>query len=298
MYHITIKPETFGFTNDLAEQHPYAEKNRQIDLHKANKQHKQITNVLQNNLLFNVTKTTDFVPDLVFLSSAGLSLPRLPEPLIILPNMKYEQRKKEIKYTREIFQELQIRTVEFPTQHEFEGQAEAKWFFNGELLVLGYGFRMTKESVKVLKRLLQEIYKSYGLSPPRIIATRLQEFRFLHLDMAMLETSQSSCIIQESAFRKEDIALLKKELDVTVINSSDSFCLNAIIDGENLLTHTLDDKALKSFLEEKTGKSVLEFDTSEYEKSGGSVRCLVFDMYDPRKFKKKKQCNSNPSSPK
>jgi len=298
MYRITIKPETFGFTNDLVKQHPYAEKNTHIDSDKANKQHKKITETLQNNLTFTVRKSKDFVPDLVFINSAGLSLPRLPEPLIILPNMKYEQRKAELKYVREMFEELKIKTVEFPTEHEFEGQAEAKWFHNGELLILGYGFRMTKESVKVLKKLLNEIYISYGVQPPRIIALKLQAFRFLHLDMALLEIDQLSCIIQQEAFRRKDIENLEKELRITKINSEDSFCLNSLIDGENLLTHQLNNPQLKEFLEKHTDKTVIELDTSEYEKAGGSVRCLVFDLYDPRVFKKKKQSSSNPSSPK
>jgi N-dimethylarginine dimethylaminohydrolase len=298
MYHVTIKPETFGFTNDLIDQHPFAEKNTHIDHNLANKQHRAVTEQLQNKLVFDVKKTKEFVPDLVFISSAGLSLPRLPEPVVILPNMKYEQRKKELKYIKELFQELSIKTVEFPTEHEFEGQAEAKWFHNGELLLVGYGFRMTKDSVKILRKLLQDIYSSYGIVPPTVIGVHLQSYRFFHLDKALLETSPLSCIIQEEAFRQKDIERLKKLLKLTVINTEDLFCLNSVIDGENLLTHKLNNDVLKAFLEKMTEKTVVELDTSEYEKSGGSVRSLVFDLFDPRMFKKKKQSSSNPSSPK
>jgi len=298
MYHITIKPETFGFTNDLVSQNPYGEKGTVIDHTKANKQHKHITSTLQNNLLFTINKTTDFVPDLVFISSAGLSLPRLPESVVILPNMKYEQRKRELKYIKELFQEAKIKTVEFPTEHEFEGQAEAKWFNNGELLVVGYGFRMTKASVKTLRKLINEIYASYGVIPPQIISVHLKSFRFFHLDMAMLETSQTSALIQDDAISETDRIRLSKLIELTLIDTEDPFCLNSVIDGDNLLTHVLKDDVLKDFLENATGKKVIELDTSEFEKSGGSVRCLVFDIFDPRLFKKKKHSHSNPSSPK
>jgi N-dimethylarginine dimethylaminohydrolase len=298
MYHVTIKPETFGFTNDLINQHPFGEKNTSIDNILADKQHRAVTEALQNKLVFDVKKTNEFVPDLVFISSAGLSLPRLPEPVVILPNMKYEQRKKELKYVKEIFQELNIKTVEFPTEHEFEGQAEAKWFHNGELLLVGYGFRMTKDSVKILRKLLQDIYSSYGIISPTVIGVQLQSYRFFHLDKALLETSPVTCIIQGEAFRKKDIERLKKLIKITVINTDDPFCLNSIIDGETLLTHKLNNEQLKEFLEKATEKTVIELDTSEYEKSGGSVRSLVFDLFDTRMFKKKKQSNSNPSSPK
>jgi len=298
MYHITIKPETFGFTNDLVSQTPYGEKGTVIDQLKANKQHKQITQTLQNNILFTVAKTPEFVPDLVFISCAGLSLPRLPESVVILPNMKYEQRKRELKYVKEIFKEAKIKTIEFPNEHEFEGQAEAKWFNNGELLVVGYGFRMTKASVKTLRKLINETYESYGVLPPRVISIHLKSFRFFHLDLAMLETSQTSAILQDDALNEKDRLRLSKELEITLIDTEDPFCLNSIIDGDHLLTHVLNNNELKEFLEHKTGKKIIELDTSEFEKSGGSVRCLVFDVHDPRLIKKKKHSHSNPSSPK
>jgi N-dimethylarginine dimethylaminohydrolase len=36
---------------------------------------------------------------------------------------------------------------------------------------------------------------------------------------------------------------------------------------------------LKEKLEKITGKQIHEVETSEFEKSGGSVRCMVFDLY-------------------
>jgi hypothetical protein len=50
--------------------------------------------------------------------------------------------------------------------------------------------------------------------------------------------------------------------------------------------------------EELTGKNVIECETSEFEKSGGSVRCMILDVYDPRFIKRKRHPSSAPSSPK
>jgi N-dimethylarginine dimethylaminohydrolase len=55
--------------------------------------------------------------------------------------------------------------------------------------------------------------------------------------------------------------------------------LNAIVDGKRLLTHKLQEVGLKEKLEKITGKQIHEVETSEFEKSGGSVRCMVFDLY-------------------
>ena len=50
-----------------------------------------------------------------------------------------------------------------------------------------------------------------------------------------------------------------------------------MVDGNNLITHKLTND-LKKELEEITGKHIKMVDTSEFEKSGGSVRCMTLDI--------------------
>jgi N-dimethylarginine dimethylaminohydrolase len=57
-------------------------------------------------------------------------------------------------------------------------------------------------------------------------------------------------------------------------------CLNAVVDGFNLITHKINDSTMKSFLERITNRKIIEVDTSEFEKSGGSVRCMTLDKYE------------------
>ena len=301
MYHITIKPDTFFIDNSLLEQNPYGAADQTINKPLATKQHKHLCNALEINVNFSLKEKTNKIPDIVFLASAGLSLPRLPVSLVILPNMKYSQRKAELPYIKEIFEELKIQTVDFPQNAPFEGQAECKWFHNGELLLVGYGYRSNKETVATLRKLLNEIYTSFGLPPPTVLGVHLKSFNYYHLDIAMLATSDISCLIQQGSIKDRDIYKIEKALgkaQVKIIATDDSFCLNSVIDGPNLLTHKLNNPDLKAFLQEETGKNVIELDMSEYQKSGGSVRCLVFDIFDPRLIKRKKHTQSNPSSPK
>lgn len=301
MYHITIKPATFDFDESMIDQNPYGEKDTHIDKALAAKQHKEIAGALENNVNFSMKKTSKFLPDLVFCASAGLSLPRLPLPFVILPNMKYDQRKAELPYIKEIFEELKITTADFPGTAPFEGQAECVWFHGGELLIVGYGFRSNKETVHTLRKLLHTIYDSYGITPPTVLGLSLKSFKYYHLDMAVLATSDIGCLIQQGSIKDRDLYKLEKAIGkahIKIIETDDTFCMNSIIDGKHLLTHKLNNPELKVFLEEETGKKVLECDTSEFEKSGGSVRCVVFDVYDPRLTKRKKQHSSCPSSPK
>ena len=56
-------------------------------------------------------------------------------------------------------------------------------------------------------------------------------------------------------------------------------CLNAIVDGNNLITHKMTDSYVKSFLERTVNRKIIEVDTTEFEKSGGSVRCMTLDVF-------------------
>jgi len=300
MYHITIRPDTFLVNERVVNQNPYIPSDYKKVNHKlALEQHKYAVDQLGRNVNYVLEKTKDFIPDIVFVANGGLSLPRLPESVVILPWMKFEQRRNELKYLKEIYDDLHIKTIEFPgnLHAPFEGAAEAKWFNNGELLIMAYGHRSTKETVKHMRTLLNNIYTSYGLEPPRVISFPLQSPEYYHLDIAMLEISQSECIIHKDAIKMKDLQRITKYIDVNPIETDDKFCLNAICEGTDLITHKLKSKTRK-ILETITGRNIIECDTSEFEKSGGSVRCMVLDIYDPRMIKRKRNNTSAPASPK
>jgi N-dimethylarginine dimethylaminohydrolase len=222
--------------------------------------------------------------DIVFAANAGVCLPRLPETVVLLPSMKYAHRKLELPYLRAIFRELKLRTIEFPKDPKapFEGQAELKWFAGGTKAICGYGHRSTKQTFTILQRLLRDIYASYGLPPPNMLPVHLQSDAFYHLDLAMLEFDDTQCIVQKGAFSPKTTRAIQDFLgasNVHILETKDPFCLNAIVDGPHLLTHTLQEKGLKKILETVTGRTVVETNMSEFELSGGSVRCMSMDVF-------------------
>jgi N-dimethylarginine dimethylaminohydrolase len=301
MYHIVIKPTTFGISNNLLDQHPFGKKGVKIDRNEAFEQHKNVIRQLPKLLEFTVKKNTD-VPDLVFMASAGLSLPRLPEPVVILPWMKFSQRRDEIIYKKQIFNELRVKTIDFPGNEmaPFEGQVEVKWFHNGTVLVVGHGYRSTKESVAILQNLIYAIYKMYDILPPIIIPVKLKRHELFHLQMAMMDFSQTECIIHKNSIRIKDLLVLQETLghgNIRVIDVDDPFCLSSIVLEDRIISHCLSN-SVKKILNDITKKDIIEIDMSEYEKGGGSPRALVFDLFNSQPTKRKKISNSNPSSPK
>jgi N-dimethylarginine dimethylaminohydrolase len=92
----------------------------------------------------------------------------------------------------------------------------------------------------------------------------------------MLEVNETTCIVHKRSMTAASVTALRKAgLTVHVIDTKDSFCLNAVISNGTLVTHKLEPD-LGSTLKTLSGcHRLIEVDTSEFEKSGGSVRCMT-----------------------
>jgi N-dimethylarginine dimethylaminohydrolase len=281
MLRILIGPSTYRILKSMDTQNPFVI-THSVNHKAAEKSHALLAKTLANSITYKVTEDpTDPVPDIVFAANGGLSLPRLPEKVMILPNMKYKQRKAELPFLKSICDDLGVKTVYFPSDAVFEGQAEAKWFHSGKLLLCGYGHRATKQSFIILARMLKQIYHYYKVEPPKVVAISIKDPKFFHLDAALLEYDDK-VIAHRRAFSPSALAAMQRALgveNVTILDSDDDFCLNSIVDGKQLITHKLKDPVLKPLLERLTGRKVLEIDASEFEKAGGSNRCMVLDIF-------------------
>ena len=283
IHRILIEPSGFEIIPGLAKENPYMDLVHPLDMEKVYRSFYELADAITPKpSIFSVPKSAH-VPDIVFVASAGLSLPRLPEPVVILPWMKYAHRRAELPYIRSMLQTLGVRCIDFPGGDDapFEGQPDAKWFHGGSKLVCGYGYRSTRKTFHILERLVRDIYLSYGVAPPEFYVFKKQHFDFYHLDNGMFEYNQSSVIIHSHLFSAADKARLRRLLgaeNVHIIRSHDLFCLNAVDCGSYILCHELE-PAAAAYLRKHTGKRLRQIDMTEFQKSGGSVRCLVFDLW-------------------
>ena len=277
---IFIDTSTFQVLPFQNNNNPYINLEYHADKERIKKQHTTLINAFHNSdhILYTLPSHTTQLPDIVFCANAGLFLPRLLTPIVLLPNMKFPHRKKELPFLIQMFKEIGIPTIKYPGKEPFEGQAELKWFYGGTKAVCGYGYRSTRQTYVELERFFEKIYED----PPELLVLPILSSQYYHLDVAMLEYDDSKCIVHKRAFSPASIKKLEAFLGttVTVIDTDDSFCLNAVVDGPRLITHKLTDMTLKPLFEKVTGCRVVEVDTSEFENSGGSVRCLTLDILD------------------
>ena len=283
MLRIFIDSSSFEIIPFQAKQNPYidisynAKKHKRsiISQHDATVKSFHVYPTIKYTPKFNVLHTS--LPDIVFCANGGLSLPRLGT-LVLLPSMKYKQRRDELPYLKQMYKSLGIPTLDYPGKEPFEGQAELKWFHGGTKAICGYGHRSTKKTFLELDRLFRKLY---GADYPELLVVPLASSEYYHLDVAMLDYSDKACIVHKRAFSPASLRSIQDFLghsNVTVIDTHDNFCLNAVVDGKNLITHKLD-RSVRKILAEITGCTIKEVDTSEFEKSGGSVRCMTLDIH-------------------
>ena len=282
--HLCINPSTFNILGLQDGQNPYIDVVYNVNHKTVKIQHKALLKALRSTGVpvaeYRLTKHNVPLPDLVFVANGGLSLPRLQGPLVLLPSMKFPQRRAELPYLVEMYKEIGIPTIPFPTKDVFEGQAELKWFFGGNLAVCGPGYRSTVNTFKVLDKFFDYVYGARGLDPPRLLITPLISDDYYHLDVAMLEVNETTCIVQKRSMSPASVAALRKAgLTVHVIDTKDTFCLNAVISNGVLVTHKPTEPGLAKTLKMLTGcQRLLEVETTEFEKSGGSVRCMTLTV--------------------
>ena len=280
MLRLTIEPNTFHLYDYQHKENVYVDASKEINTQKAHEQFANLTKAFHNVVSYTVENPQDDLSDIVFVANGGLCIPGVPNT-IILPHMKYKHRKKELMYLQKMYEDLGLHTIPF-TAPFFEGQAEIKWFHGGSKAICGYGFRATKKAFAVLQKLLDGLYKGHGLPPPELLVVPLASADYYHLDVAMLEFNDDSCVVHRKAFSEESINKIRDFLGpskVHIIDTEDTLCLNAVVDGKNLVTHKFTDKPMKKVLEGVTGLRIREVDVSEFEKSGGSVRCMTLDLH-------------------
>lgn len=281
MIRLLIDPTQFQVLPEQLGQNPYLRKSIPHHKKKTRAQHQAVARAFQHSpVVVEHIPSVEPLPDIVFVANGGLALPRLGRPLVLLPNMKYAHRRAELVHLAHVFQCLRIPTLPYPGKQPFEGQAELKWFHGGRKAIGGYGQRATKQAFVELDQLFTKLYGARN--KPELLVVKLVSPTYYHLDVAMLEFDDSKCVIHCRAVSERDLMRIQDFLgteNVTVIDTEDSFCLNEVVDGPNVITHRLTDPLIKPLLEQVTGRRVKQVDASEFEKSGGSVRCMVLDLH-------------------
>ena len=211
------------------------------------------------------------LPDLVFCANQTLPyrLPSDHEVGVVLSRMHAPQRRDEVPILSAHFQSRSyvVRQLPASVRSDFEGMGDALWHPNRFLLWGGYGFRTDLAAYESLADML-------GV---RILTLQLEDPDFYHLDTCLSVLDVQSALIYPGAFTPEGLALLRHFFPRLIEAPEDEartlFACNAHCPDAH---HVLIQRGCHTTVERLRGAgfTVVELETSEFLKAGGSVFCM------------------------
>jgi N-dimethylarginine dimethylaminohydrolase len=211
------------------------------------------------------------LPDMVF--TANQSFPFLDndgKKSVLLSRMHSKFRRNEVPFFKKWYEEHGYKVYELENikgEYSFEGNGDALIQYPYNLVWGGYGHRTSAD-------IYREMSERFGMP---IITLKLLHPNWYHLDTCFSILNDKTVVIQKEAFEEEGLRMIYEVFDKVIEASEDenlnNFCCNCHSpNGKQVITH----KGTKKFRAdvEKAGFEVIEVDTTEYLKSGGSVFCM------------------------
>ena len=210
------------------------------------------------------------LPDMVF--CANQSLPFRDdngEKEVIMSIMYSANRKPEVAPVEEWYaaQGYQRHHLNYKKINSFEGMGDALWHPGRKLLWGGYGFRTSKAAYGF-------ITKTFDV--PAILL-ELRHPEFYHLDTCFCALNETTVLIYPPAFTKNGLQMIRKMfsevLEAPKEDALHRFACNATCpDGRHVVIQKASTETVEQL--QKHGFEVIEVETGEFIKSGGSVFCM------------------------
>lgn len=190
--------------------------------------------------------------------------------VVVMSRMRHESRQREVPYFEEFFKNKGFKPLHFNNVKMFEGMGDVIPHPGKRLLYGGYGHRTTAEAYDELATMLQ--------TP--VVALELINPKFYHLDTCFVPLSKDSVMLCKEAFTEEGLAMIRqlftKVYYIPEYEAEKYFSLNAhAFNAHGTKTAILQKgSAITVDVLKQEGYNVVEIETGEFMKSGGSVFCM------------------------
>lgn len=231
----------------------------------AQEQWETLHNALAQIATVEIVEPVDGLPDMVFTANAGLSV----DKKVFLSEFKHKERKGEEEHFKQWFLDHGYYVVD-QSLARFEGEGDclpdAK-----NIYWMGHGFRTDAQYANSLWK--------FGVD---VRAVKLVDNRFYHIDTCFCPFSDGTLMYYPGAFDAESRHEIERhfsKLSTDIIRVTEeeavTFCCNAVVIGRNVFMPQCPTVASKL---RSLGYNVQEFDMSEFQKSGGAVKCLCMHL--------------------
>ncbi|TVQ66147.1 MAG: hypothetical protein EA360_07160 [Balneolaceae bacterium] len=240
-----------------------------VDKERAQKQWEQLAEgFTAAGLEVTTLQGTEGFPDMVFCANQSLPCYDGESCKVIMGKMHAEQRRGEVAQIEGWWNSQDCEVLHLSDAVvTFEGMGDAIWHPGRRLLWGAYGYRTSREAYAEISGLLDVPVALLELTDPR----------FYHLDTCFCTLNEKSVMIYPGAFSERSLELIDSLFEQVIrLNeheAADLFAGNATCpDGKHVLIQQGCDVVNEQLRD--AGFEVMELDTSEFLKSGGSVFCM------------------------
>ncbi len=188
---------------------------------------------------------------------------------IVPSRMRYSSRHKEVKFFVDWFRRRGYKVIKLDLDGEYlEGHGDLLWHPDRSRIWAAYGFRSTRGGVEKLAAAMQEL----GFA---VIPLQLVDDHCYHLDTCLCPLNDDAALIYPGAFSPESLQTVRggwKRIHELTRDETWQFMGNGIVVTGRFITPRLSQNLKRILAQESLTPVVV--DTSEFEKSGGSVFCM------------------------
>lgn len=188
---------------------------------------------------------------------------------VVISRMHAPQRKPEVEHYARYFEArgYRVRHLDDDLPGDFEGMGDALWHPGAFKLYGGYGYRTDRE---VYTRFADKLRVA-------VVPLELTDPDFYHLDTCLSLLDEHTALYYPGAFTDAGLGALRQNIPHLIpVGESDArermACNAHCPDGRHVILHRGSDETNEAL--RRAGYEVIEVDTSEYLKSGGSVFCM------------------------
>ncbi len=195
------------------------------------------------------------------------------ERICFLSQMRHSSRRREVPAFEAWFKARGYTLVKLKDPSvSFEGSGDAIWQPGKRLIWGGHGFRSQHEAYEELAQVFE--------AP--VVLLKLVNERFYHLDTCFCPLTPEAVLIYPSAFDAASLELILKIFPIVLTANENEAtrllsCNAAVLDSKIAIVQKGASAVARHM--QVMGLKVVEVDTSEFIKSGGSVYCMKMSVY-------------------
>ena len=188
---------------------------------------------------------------------------------IVPSRMRYPSRHKEVAFFSDWFRQRGYKIIDLDLSGEYlEGHGDLLWHPDHSRIWAAYGFRSTRGGVEKFADAMRD------LEFP-VVALQLADDHCYHLDTCLCPLNNDAALIYPGAFSTEALHTIRsgwKRIHELTREEALHFMGNAIVVNGRFITPQMTENLRRILAQEGLTPVVVE--TSEFEKSGGSVFCM------------------------